>query len=89
MSGYPSGLTVSAVELLLHYFYTPVDPDGILDVDNPACKARRELIDNGLLEQYTSDHGMYRVTVRGEVMARHIMQTPLPVQSWEMLSHNG
>lgn len=81
MSGYPSGLTASAVEVLLRYFYTTVDVDTEPDY---YAKARMELIVVGLLELRGDGPEVYYLTERGEVMARHIMETPLPVHIWQM-----
>lgn len=84
-SGYPSGLTASAFEALIHYFYTPVDLHDALDVGTAGYKAINELRQAGLIEGAPeSKHGCWRLTAPGEVMARHILETPLPIQVWAM-----
>lgn len=85
-SGYPSGLTVGAFEMLLHYFYTPKDVDGALDSDSENYRAIKELQATQLIDLCRGEHGSWALTEKGEVMARHIMDTPLPQPQWVMPS---
>jgi hypothetical protein len=87
-SGYPSGLTVSAFEMLLHYFYTPVDAAGAADPTQQNYRACKELEDAGLAEvpaiRSGEILGMWELTERGMALARHIVNLPLPECRWEM-----
>lgn len=85
-SGYPSGLTVGAFEMLLHYFYTPVDVAGALESDHQNYKAIKELEKAELIILSRGEHGSWALTSRGEVLARHIMDLPLPVAQYIMPS---
>lgn len=79
MSGYPSGLTVSAFEMLLHYFYTPADVPGALDPHHQNYRAIKELERAELISHSMCDYGSWKLTERGDVLAKHLMETRLPV----------
>lgn len=83
-SGYPSGLTVTSIMLLLHYFATPVDAEGALDRDHVNYKAIKHLEAAGLISLARSELGSWELTERGGCMARHIMNTPLPTAEWKI-----
>lgn len=84
-SGYPSGLTASAFEILIHYYWTPVDPDDMVGGDIPYTSAK-ELEAAGLLEvnKDRNPPGLWTLTERGLFLARHIVNLPLPVVTWQM-----
>lgn len=81
-SNYPSGLTVGAMEMLLHYYYTPVDVEDALDGQSQNYRDIKQLEKAGLAKLSRNPHGSWALTERGEVMARHIMETPLPQPVW-------
>lgn len=83
-SGYPSGLTVGAFEMLLHYFYTPVDAEGALDKEHQNYRNIKALERAQLIRLEQNDHGSWELTERGLVLARAIMELPLPVCDWHM-----
>jgi hypothetical protein len=83
-SGYPSGLTVGAFEMLLHYFYTPVDVEGALDDKSQNYRAIKELQAAQLIDLCRSEYGSWELTERGMVLGRHIMSLPLPEPQWLM-----
>lgn len=83
-SGYQSGLTVGAFEMMLHYFYTPVDVQGALEHDHANYRSIKELEAAGLICLNRGEHGSWALTERGECMARHIMETPLPMPDWRV-----
>lgn len=83
-SGYPSGLTAGAFEMLIHYFYTPVDVEGALDGFSSQYRSIKELEHVCLVELAQNEHGSWKLTERGLVLARHIVNLPLPASSWEM-----
>jgi hypothetical protein len=70
--------------MLLHYFYTPVDVDGALDSTSENYRAIKELQAVGLIDLSRNDHGSWALTAKGEVMARYIMDTPLPQAKWSV-----
>jgi hypothetical protein len=87
MSGYPSGLTVGAFEMLLHYFYTPVDADGTLDRGHNNNRSVHELVKHGLARWHeigstSRPEGCICLTPKGEYLARYIMDTPMPKETW-------
>jgi hypothetical protein len=75
MSGYPSGLSASAFELLLHAYWSPTAWEDW--VQDGGGDARLELVAAGLI-----DADSKRCTERGLAMARHILETPLPSMVW-------
>lgn len=75
-SGYPSGLTAVQFELLIHYFYTPEQYPGVMD--GHLYKAAYDLMGQELMK---SD---MRLTEKGLAFVRHILETPLPVHSWQV-----
>lgn len=85
-SGYPSGLTAGAIEMLIHYFYTPSDVPDALTTGAPNYRSIMELVEAGLAFRDGDFHsqGSWRLTERGLTMARHIVHLPLPVQAWTM-----
>lgn len=75
------GLTLAAIEIAIHYYYTPVDID--LSVKGVA-RSIKSLIVLGLLEPCPNDHGSYKATDRCGVYVEAIRALPLPVQKWVM-----
>jgi hypothetical protein len=69
-SGYPSGLTASAVAALIDHYWNPDYAFVSLTWD--------ELRAAGLIEHDST------ITGRGLVFVQHILNLPLPVQQWKM-----
>lgn len=79
-SGYPSGLVVNAVQILLHHFWSPYPYPGLETNYELSVK---QLVDAELLKTF-ADSDRLVLTERGECFARSIMDTPLPIQRWVM-----
>lgn len=75
-TGWPSGLTVSAIEMLLRFYWSPdasdrAEPRQIVELERA-----------GLIESVQC--ATWKLTEKGHVMAQHIAETPLPSPKWEM-----
>ena len=82
---YPSGLTVSAVSMLLE-IYCGDRSLGIFSEDSQTGKAIAQLVAADLVHDVPVEGRQYNycATERGDVFAQAIMSTPLPVQKWVM-----
>lgn len=79
-SGYPSGLTASAFEMLIHYFWSPIGVDGEMERGHHHYEALQELSLVGLVELNKDPKtACWVTTARGNALARHILNVPLPV----------
>lgn len=85
-SGYPSGVCVGTFEVVLHYFYTPIDVPDALEPGSNNYLSIKEAERHGLLvlTRQSDAKGSWRLTDRGECLARAIMALPLPEQKWRM-----
>lgn len=82
-TAYASGLTPSAIALLLRIYSVPDAMDMAARADpGGTANAARELRDEGLVEDELGQ--ILRASERGVAFAKHIMNTPLPVQSWHV-----
>lgn len=78
-SGYPSGLTASAFEMLIHYFWSPIGVEGEMEVGHRHYKALQELNTVGLvIVNDDPKTACWKLTTRGTVLARHLLNTRLP-----------
>lgn len=82
-SGYPSGLTASAIEASIAFYWSPEACDQVQE----RLREASELIATGLLVQ--NEDNRYELTDRGRVFVRHLLDTPLPVQWWEVRRHSA
>lgn len=80
-SGYPSGLSASAFELLIRVYWSPT---GWLDWESRTAPGKDVRAELERAELVCDADGEVRLSVRGLVLARHILETPLPVQAWEV-----
>lgn len=80
-SGYPSGLTASAVEAVIRFYWSP-QAELHLGRADPAVI---EIFDAGLIEHDTGKEQRLCITERGVEFVRHILDTPLPVQMWHVV----
>lgn len=71
--GYPSGLTAAEIMMAIHYFYDPA-ASGLYSLSPGAAQLRRK----GLLDED-------KLTPCGIAFVRHILETPLPTQSWAVV----
>ena len=81
----PSGLTASAVELLIRCYWSPTALEDWENVGNQTQES--ELIAHGLLHEEAISRmptGSSRLTPRGQVYAEYILNLPLPEQVWRM-----
>ena len=77
------------IEILLHYYYCPVDYQGG-DISAPAVKNAIERFRDELnlleptqsMDVYHDPH--YRITERGRVFVEALCNMPLPVKQWVM-----
>jgi len=74
-SGYPSGLSASAFELLIRAYWSPTAWDDCKQ--DGGADVRVELVAAELLDVDTK-----RLTERGLAMARYILELPLPRKVW-------
>jgi len=82
----PTHLTPSALEVLLHYHYSPVEHPRIdvLAVES----AIADFYEMGVLESVVPnkyDDASWKLTTKGDVWLKKILATPCPVQKviWE------
>jgi hypothetical protein len=74
-SGYPSGLVASDFELLIRMFWSP-------DHGTWPDTTYLRLWQFGLVDRQDAMSGL---TNKGEAFVRHILDTPLPSQRWDVL----
>lgn len=80
-SGYPSGLVASSIEAAIRFYW---DPEASALYNNSSMQA--QLIANGLLAADERE-GQWKLTARGQAFVRHLLDTPLPTQCWEVQRH--
>lgn len=71
-------MSPSELEVLLHYYYTPVDIENRSDLQSRPVGRFKEL---GLLAITDTDHRSH-ITERGKAYVEAILSLPLPVQIW-------
>lgn len=76
-SGYPSGLTASAIEAVIRFYWSPQAHNLYSYSDTEA-----QLFAAGLIEE---KDGEVKLTHCGLVFARHLLETPLPTQTWQVV----
>lgn len=75
-SAYPSGLVASAIEAAIRWYWSP-----LAQTVYGTGEEFNQLREAGLLEEHC---GEFRLSEKGIAFVKHILQTPLPVQRWEI-----
>ena len=77
------------LEVMLHYYYSPVDHPMVESNPPIWTTTRRWFLEAGLLETYPEIKGkpqlnapVYKITERGRAFVKALCDVPLPVQAW-------
>lgn len=76
-SGYPSGLTASSFEAAIRFYWSPDAVAGEAEI--------AQLNATGLMIR--NEAHRWELTARGIEFVRHLLATPLPVQTWKVQRH--
>ena len=80
-SGYPSGLTASAFELLIRAYWSPTAFEDWVDVGTSTQE--EELLAAELINREGARRDC-RLTARGLALAKFILHLPLPEAVWQI-----
>lgn len=77
-NGHPSSLTASAFEMLIHYSWSSRDVNCASDPGSYPHEACKELEASGLMEVCAENDRRWRLTPKGQRMARNVLNTKWP-----------